>query len=189
MTGWHVPRLRRLSLARRVRWVRFPPSPLKIFKRALPVSWLAGPGSSKKEMEKIKIALIAHDGMKADMVSFVTKRLDFFNREDVEICATGTTGKFIKFAGITKVQSLLSGPKGGDAQIASMVASEEIDSVIFFRDPLDSHPHEPDVQMLMRVCDVHVVPLATNYMSAKLLIDWFRSPGNIAYWKKRKTED
>lgn len=150
--------------------------------------WL-GPDLFKKEMEKIKIALIAHDGMKADMVSFVTKRLDFFNQEDVEICATGTTGKFIKFAGIAKVQSLLSGPKGGDAQIAAMVASEEIDAVIFFRDPLDSHPHEPDVQMLMRVCDVHVVPLATNYMSAKLLIDWFRSPENIAYWKKRKTED
>lgn len=141
------------------------------------------------EMEKIKIALIAHDGMKADMVSFVTKRLDFFNQEDVEICATGTTGKYIKFAGIEKVQSLLSGPKGGDAQIAAMVASEEIDAVIFFRDPLDAHPHEPDVQMLMRVCDVHVVPLATNYMSAKLLIDWFRSDENVAYWKKRKTED
>ncbi len=165
-------------------------SPPKIFKRALPVSWLAGPGSFKKiEMEKIKIALIAHDGMKADMVSFVTKRLDFFNQEDVEICATGTTGKYIKFAGIEKVQSLLSGPKGGDAQIAAMVALEEIDAVIFFRDPLDAHPHETDIQMLMRVCDVHVVPLATNYMSAKLLIDWFRSAENIAYWKKRKTED
>ena len=150
---------------------------------------LAGPGSSLKDMEKIKIALIAHDGMKADMVSFVTKRLEFFNRQDVDICATGTTGKFIKFAGVAKVQTLLSGPKGGDAQIAAMVASEEIDAVIFFRDPLDSHPHAPDVQMLMRVCDVHVVPLATNYMSAKLLIDWFRSPENIAYWKKRKTED
>ena len=150
----------------------------------------SGPGSfNKMQMEKIKIALIAHDGMKADMVSFVTKRLDFFNQEDVEICATGTTGKYIKFAGIEKVQSLLSGPKGGDAQIAAMVALEEIDAVIFFRDPLDAHPHETDIQMLMRVCDVHVVPLATNYMSAKLLIDWFRSAENIAYWKKRKTED
>lgn len=62
-------------------------------------------------MESIKIALIAHDGMKADMVSFVTKRLEFFNRGDVEIYATGTTGKFIGYAGIEKVQSLLSGPR------------------------------------------------------------------------------
>jgi methylglyoxal synthase len=136
-------------------------------------------------MKKIKIALIAHDGMKADMVSFVTKRLDFFNREDIEICATGTTGKFLSYAGITKVEALLSGPKGGDAQIASMVASGKIDAVIFFRDPLDSHPHEPDIQMLMRVCDVHVVPLATNYISAKLIIDWFRIKENVEYWKNK----
>ena len=121
----------------------------------------------------IKIALIAHDDMKADMVSFVTKRLDFFNQADVEICATGTTGKFLRFAGIEKVQALLSGPKGGDAQIAAMVATGEIDAVIFFRDPLDSHPHEPDVQMLMRVCDVHNIPLATNYATAKKLIQTF----------------
>jgi methylglyoxal synthase len=136
----------------------------------------------------IKIALIAHDDKKADMVSFVTKRLDFFNSEEIEICATGTTGKFLKFAGISKVQALLSGPKGGDAQIAAMVATGEIDAVIFFRDPLDSHPHEPDVQMLMRVCDVHQVPLATNYMSAKLLLDWFRSSENRDYWERRKLE-
>jgi len=134
----------------------------------------------------IKIALIAHDGMKADMVSFVTKRLDFFNREDIKIYATGTTGKFLKFAGIEKVQALLSGPKGGDAQIAAMVATREIDTVIFFRDPLDAHPHEPDVQMLMRVCDVHQTPLATNYMSAKLLIDWFQILENRLQWKERK---
>lgn len=134
----------------------------------------------------IKIALIAHDDMKADMVSFVTKRLDFFNRPDVDICATGTTGKFLRFAGIEKVQALLSGPKGGDAQIAAMVATGEIDAVIFFRDPLDAHPHEPDVQMLMRVCDVHQTPLATNYVSAKLVLDWFRIPENLKNWEERK---
>ena len=136
----------------------------------------------------LKIALIAHDDRKADMVSFVTKRLDFFNQEDVEICATGTTGKFLRFAGISKVQSLLSGPRGGDAQIAAMVATGEIDAVIFFRDPLNAHPHEPDVQMLMRVCDVHQVPLATNYMSAKLLLDWFRIAENLEYWERKKKE-
>ena len=139
-----------------------------------------------KKITVIKIALIAHDDRKADMVSFVTKRLEFFNSKEIEICATGTTGKFLKFAGIGKVQSLLSGPKGGDAQIAAMVAIGEIDAVIFFRDPLNAHPHEPDVQMLMRVCDVHQVPLATNYMSAKLLLDRFRSTENLEYWKNRK---
>jgi methylglyoxal synthase len=121
----------------------------------------------------LNIALIAHDGRKADMVSFVTKRLDFFNRKDVEIYATGTTGKYIEFAGIKKVHSMLSGPHGGDSQIGAMVAEKRIDAVIFFRDPLDAHPHEPDIQMLMRICDVHVVPLATNYMTAKYIVDWF----------------
>lgn len=118
------------------------------------------------------IALIAHDGKKADMVSFVTKRLNFFNKQNVEIYATGTTGKFLKFAGIKKVHSMLSGPNGGDAQIGAMVAEGKIKAVIFFRDPLNPHPHEPDIQMLMRICDVHTIPLATNYMTAKYVIDW-----------------
>jgi methylglyoxal synthase len=119
----------------------------------------------------MKIALIAHDGKKADMVAFVMKRLDFFNRQDVDIVATGTTGKRIMFAGVTKVEQVNSGPMGGDAEIASMVSRKQIDAVIFFRDPLDKHPHEPDVQMLMRVCDVHEVALATNYSSARMIID------------------
>lgn len=121
----------------------------------------------------MKIALIAHDGKKADMVAFVMKRLDFFNRVDVDIVATGTTGKRIMFAGVTKVEQVNSGPMGGDAEIAAMVSRKEIDAVIFFRDPLDKHPHEPDVQMLMRVCDVHEVALATNYSSARMVVDHF----------------
>ena len=129
-------------------------------------------------MKELNIALIAHDGKKADMVSFVTKRLDFFNKEEVNIWATGTTGKYIGFAGITKVHALLSGPEGGDAQIGAMVAEGKINAVIFFRDPLNAHPHEPDIQMLMRICDVHVIPLATNYMSAKYIIDWFTYTSN-----------
>jgi methylglyoxal synthase len=119
----------------------------------------------------MKIALIAHDGKKADMVAFVMKRLYFFNREDVDIVATGTTGKRIMFAGVTKVDTVNSGPMGGDAEIAAMVARKEMSAVIFFRDPLDKHPHEPDVQMLMRVCDVHEIPLATNYATAKMIVD------------------
>ena len=118
----------------------------------------------------MKIALIAHDGKKADMVAFVMKRLDFFNDKKVEIVATGTTGGMIQRAGVDKVQTVLSGPLGGDAEIGAMVANDKIDAVIFFRDPLDKHPHDVDISMLMRLCDVHEVPLATNPSTAKLLI-------------------
>jgi methylglyoxal synthase len=121
----------------------------------------------------MKIALIAHDGKKAAMVAFVMKRLVFFNRWDVNIVATGTTGSVISHAGIDKVERVNSGPMGGDAEIGAMVARGEIAGVIFFRDPLDKHPHEPDIQMLMRVCDVHDIPLATNYKSAHIMIKYF----------------
>ena len=121
----------------------------------------------------MRIALIAHDGKKADMVAFVMKRLDFFNRSDVNIIATGTTGTMITHAGVDKVQRVNSGPMGGDAEIGAMVSRGEITGVIFFRDPLDKHPHEPDIQMLMRVCDVHDIPLATNYKSAHIMIKYF----------------
>jgi len=126
-------------------------------------------------MAMYKLALIAHDGKKADMVAFVMKRLDFFNREDIDIVATGTTGKVIQHAGIKKVQRVASGPMGGDAVIGGMVTCGEIDGVIFFRDPLDKHPHDVDISMLMRLCDVHDVPLATNYKSAHIMIKYFKN--------------
>lgn len=121
----------------------------------------------------MKIALIAHDGKKADIVAFVMKRLSFFTNENVIIVATQSTGQRILYSGVDNVIMVNSGPKGGDAEIAAMVAKKELDAVLFFRDPLDKHPHEPDVQMLMRVCDVHEVPLATNYSTAKILVDNF----------------
>lgn len=117
----------------------------------------------------INIALIAHDGKKPEMVSFVLRHKLFLDAMDVTIYATGTTGGHIEKEGIT-VKRLLSGPKGGDAQIAALVATGEIDMVVFFRDPLDKHPHEPDVQMLMRICDVHNVPLATNPAAGELFL-------------------
>ncbi|MFZ1677829.1 MAG: methylglyoxal synthase, partial [Saprospiraceae bacterium] len=80
-----------------------------------------------------------------------------------------TTGTFLEKAGFT-VTKLLSGPVGGDAQIAAKVATGELDFVFFFRDPLYRHPHEPDVQMLMRMCDVHNIPLATNPAAAEFLL-------------------
>jgi methylglyoxal synthase len=115
----------------------------------------------------ISIALIAHDGKKPEMVSFVVKNKKFL--KDTKIYATGTTGSLIEKEGFDVIK-LLSGPKGGDAQIAAKIAEEEIDAVIFFRDPLGKHPHEPDVQMLMRLCDVHNVPLATNPKSAHYIL-------------------
>jgi methylglyoxal synthase len=116
----------------------------------------------------MKIALIAHDGKKADMVHFLSGFKEKLHRADIDLVATGTTGTHIERAGF-KVQKMLSGPIGGDAQIAAMAAQKELAMVIFFRDPLDRHPHEPDVQMLMRICDVHNIPLATNPAAAELM--------------------
>jgi methylglyoxal synthase len=124
-------------------------------------------------MNRMKVALIAHDGKKASMVSFVMKRLEFFNKENVEIVTTGTTGTMILHAGVDKVQRVQSGPWGGDAEIGAMVVRKEIDAVIFFRDPLDKHPHDVDISMLMRLCDVHDVPLATNYKAGHIIIKHF----------------
>ena len=115
----------------------------------------------------INIALIAHDGKKPEMVSFVLRNKEFLSKAN--LYATGTTGSHIEKEGI-EVTRLLSGPKGGDAQIAALVATGDVDLVVFFRDPLDKHPHEPDVQMLMRLCDVHNIPLATNPKSAYYII-------------------
>ena len=123
----------------------------------------------------MKIALIAHDRKKADMVAFIMKRLDFFNRNEVSLVATGTTGQMIIHAGIDKVERVASGPMGGDAEIGAMVTRGEMDAVVFFRDPLDKHPHDVDISMLMRLCDVHEVPLATNYKSAHIVIKHFQN--------------
>ncbi len=116
---------------------------------------------------KKRIALIAHDGKKAEMVAFVKDHKDVLS--DMEIIATGTTGGLIEKTGLNVVKKL-SGPKGGDAQIAAMAAEGDLVGILFFRDPLGKHPHEPDVQMLLRICDVHDVPLATNPATAKYLL-------------------
>lgn len=120
-------------------------------------------------IKSINIALIAHDGKKADMVAFVMEHKALLNKKHINLYATGTTGGKVKNAGL-EVNLMKSGPMGGDAEIAAMVSNQIINAVIFFRDPLGKHPHEPDVQMLMRLCDVHEVPLATNKATADYLI-------------------
>ena len=118
----------------------------------------------------MEIAIIAHDGMKADMVQFLNNNLRFLSKPEINIIATGTTGTKAEKLGLT-ITKYLSGPKGGDAQIAAMTAEGKIAGIIFFRDPLGKHPHEPDIQMLMRICDLYNVPLATNPATGSLIIE------------------
>ena len=116
------------------------------------------------------IAIIAHDMMKAELVQFLNKNKEILITENIKLIATGTTGKQAENAGF-KVKRMLSGPLGGDAQIAARVAEGKTKMVLFFKDPNSSHAHEVDINMLMRVCDVHNVPLATNEATAQLLIN------------------
>ena len=118
----------------------------------------------------MEIAIIAHDGKKTEMVQFLMDFKATILAKDITLISTGTTGKHVENGGFT-VTKYLSGPYGGDAQIAAQVAEGMIQGVFFFRDPLDKHPHEPDINMLMRICDVHNVPLATNEASAQLLLN------------------
>ena len=116
----------------------------------------------------MKIAVIAHDGKKPEMVAFLLGNKELLQK--AHLVATGTTGSHAEKAGLS-VEKMLSGPLGGDAQIATLAAEKKLDLVIFFRDPLGKHPHEPDIQMLMRICDVHNIPLATNPATAQILLD------------------
>lgn len=120
--------------------------------------------------KKIEIAVIAHDGKKADLVQFLNKNSVLLHKENIKIIATGTTGSKAEAAGI-KVKKMLSGPLGGDAQIAARVAEGKCKMVLFFKDPMSSHPHEPDINMLIRICDVHNVPVATNEATAQMLLN------------------
>jgi methylglyoxal synthase len=113
------------------------------------------------------IAIIAHDGKKAEMVAFIKDHLEILKR--YRLIATGSTGGYIEKAGL-EVEKKKSGPLGGDAQIAADVVDGKVQAVIFLRDPLGNHPHDPDIFMLMRICDVHNIPLATNTATAYLII-------------------
>ncbi len=116
----------------------------------------------------MRIALVAHDKKKEDLIQFVTAYKSIL--EDHELFATGTTGsRIIDEVGLS-VYRYKSGPLGGDQQIGSAIANNEMDMVIFFRDPLTAQPHEPDVTALIRLCDVYQIPLATNMGTAEILL-------------------
>ncbi len=114
------------------------------------------------------IALIAHDSKKDDMIRFVREhRADL---EQFHLIATGTTGERVQQASGLPVERMLSGPYGGDAQIAARVAEGQVVAIIFLVDPLYAHPHEPDINSLLRISNVHNIPLATNEASARFLL-------------------
>lgn len=117
------------------------------------------------------IALIAHDDKKDDMVDFAIRHQPLLSR--YHLIATGTTGKLIQEATNLSIDLMASGPMGGDTQIAAKIVAGEIVAVIFLIDPLHAQPHEPDIQALLRVCNVHLVPLATNLGTAEEIANSF----------------
>lgn len=116
----------------------------------------------------MRIALIAHDKKKSDMIKLAVKFKDVLSKH--EIYATGTTGTMVMGETGIKIYRMKSGPLGGDQQIGSMIANCQLDLVIFLRDPLTAQPHEPDVSALLRLCDVTNTPLATNITSAEIML-------------------
>ncbi|MEK3730762.1 methylglyoxal synthase [Lysinibacillus sp. FSL W8-0953] len=116
----------------------------------------------------MKIALIAHDRKKDNLVQFAIAYKDILLEHT--LYATGTTGQRVIEATGLEVIRFRSGPLGGDQQIGAMIANNDMDMVIFFRDPLTAQPHEPDVSALIRLCDVYQVPLATNMGTAEILL-------------------
>lgn len=130
-----------------------------------------GPGArvTLVAMDKA-VALIAHDELKDDLADFVRAHLDVFRR--YPLIATRTTGTVLGEELGLEVERVQSGPLGGDLQVGARIAEDRVLAVIFFRDPLTAQPHEPDVTALLRICDVHNVPLATNKGSATALVAW-----------------
>ncbi len=114
--------------------------------------------------------MIAHDRKKLDLAMFARDHHEVLERFD--LIATGTTGAVLAEKTGLEIEKLRSGPDGGDLQVGARVAEGKVLAVIFFRDPLTAQPHEPDVAALMRICDVHQVPLATNLATASAIVTW-----------------
>jgi len=116
----------------------------------------------------MNIALIAHDAQKDTIVNFAVAYRHIF--AEANLFATGTTGQRIEAATGLKIHKVQSGPLGGDQQIGAKIAEEAMDLIVFLRDPLTAQPHEPDITALLRLCDVHNVPVATNLATAEALL-------------------
>ena len=116
------------------------------------------------------IALIAHDKKKNEMLEFVGHHKELLS--EFHLIATHTTGTLISQTFGLDVETMMSGPLGGDQQIGALVATDSVDFVIFLRDPLSSQPHEPDINALLRLCDVHDIPLATNRRSGHIMLEY-----------------
>lgn len=121
----------------------------------------------------MKIALIAHDKKKNDIIELAKQYRDVLAGH--ELYATGTTGTLIMGETGLSIHRMKSGPLGGDQQIGAMLADGNLDLVIFLRDPLTAQPHEPDVSALLRLCDVQKIPLSTNVSSAKIMLEALKS--------------
>lgn len=117
----------------------------------------------------MKIALIAHDKKKNEIIELAKEYKDVLDGN--ELYATGTTGTLIMGETGLSIHRMKSGPLGGDQQIGAMLADGNMDLVLFLRDPLTAQPHEPDVSALLRLCDVQRIPLATNASSAKIMLE------------------
>jgi methylglyoxal synthase len=126
----------------------------------------------------MNIALIAHDHMKTRLVAIAREFAATLHQHT--LMATGTTGGRLRDDAGLSVECLLSGPLGGDLQIGARLATGLVDMVIFLRDPMTPQPHEPDINALVRACDVHDVPCATNPASARILLTSLPGPGRVA---------
>ncbi len=126
----------------------------------------------------MNIALVAHDAKKKQMINFAVAYRDILAGHT--LFATGATGELVEEHTGLNVHKFRPGPLGGDQQIGSMIAQDEMDMVVFLRDPLTAQPHEPDITALLRICDVHNIPLATNMASAEVLIKGL-SRGDLAW--------
>ncbi len=116
----------------------------------------------------MRIALVAHDKKKDDMVALAIEFAPLLRQHT--LMATGTTGGRLESEAGLAVERLLSGPLGGDLQIGARLSVGEVDALVFLRDPMTAQPHEPDINALVRACDVHDVPCATNMATARLLL-------------------
>ena len=128
----------------------------------------------------MKIALIAHDRKKDNLIQFAIAYRDILAEHD--LYATGTTGTMIEAETGLPITKFRSGPLGGDQQIGAMIANNDMDMVFFFRDPLTAQPHEPDVMALVRLCDLYHIPLATNMGTAEILLKGLQE--GFVDWRK-----